>query len=178
MIYLELFLSFLLVGFTSFGGISMIPLISDQVISHGWMTAAEVSDLVAIAEITPGSLALNCSTFAGIRTAGPLGDFVAALGVLTPSYTLCIAVTVGLKKFRESKLMGNMLYGIRPACVGMILSVIITLSKSNYLSAGHVSLSSVALGLMAALLLFRFKWSIPRVLLVSAFFGLGAGLIK
>ena len=64
MLSLELFLSFLLIGFTSFGGMSMIPLINDQMLSHGWMTAQEVADIVAIAEMTPGPLGLNCATFA------------------------------------------------------------------------------------------------------------------
>ena len=54
MVLLELFWSFLKIGFTSFGGLSMIPLINDEVISHGWMTASEVADIVAIAEMTPG----------------------------------------------------------------------------------------------------------------------------
>ena len=67
---LELFWSFLKIGFTSFGGLSMIPLISGEMVSHGWMTNSEVSDIVAIAEMTPGPLALNCATFAGLKTAG------------------------------------------------------------------------------------------------------------
>lgn len=54
MVLLELFWSFLKIGFTSFGGLSMIPLINDEVLSHGWMTASEVADIVAIAEMTPG----------------------------------------------------------------------------------------------------------------------------
>ena len=70
MVLLELFISFLKIGFTSFGGLSMIPLITSEMTSHGWMTAAEVSDIVAIAEMTPGPLGLNCATFAGMRTAG------------------------------------------------------------------------------------------------------------
>ena len=69
MVLLELFISFLKIGFTSFGGLSMIPLITSEMTSHGWMTAAEVSDIVAIAEMTPGPLGLNCATFAGMRTA-------------------------------------------------------------------------------------------------------------
>ena len=67
MIYIELFVSFLLIGFTSFGGMSMIPLINAEMLSHGWMTATEVSDIVAIAEMTPGPLGINCATFAGTR---------------------------------------------------------------------------------------------------------------
>ena len=67
---LELFWSFLKIGFTSFGGLSMIPLISHEVISHGWMNLGEVGDIVAIAEMTPGPLGFNCATFAGIHAAG------------------------------------------------------------------------------------------------------------
>lgn len=89
MTYLQLFWSFLKIGFTSFGGLSMIPLISSEMLSHNWMTAEEVSDIVAIAEMTPGPLGVNCATFAGIRTAGFLGAVAANLGVLMPSLTLC-----------------------------------------------------------------------------------------
>ena len=64
MVLLELFVSFLKIGFTSFGGLSMIPLITSEMTAHGWMTASEVSDIVAIAEMTPGPLGLNCATFA------------------------------------------------------------------------------------------------------------------
>ena len=105
MIYLELFLSCLLIGFTSFGGMSMVPLINDQMLSHGWMTSAEVADIVAIAEMTPGPLGLNCATFAGARTAGMAGAIAASLGVLAPSFTLTMLAAMFLKKFKENRLM-------------------------------------------------------------------------
>ena len=62
---LQLFWSFCKIGFTSFGGMSMVPLINDEMVGHGWMTVTEVSDIVAIAEMTPGPIGLNCATFAG-----------------------------------------------------------------------------------------------------------------
>ena len=96
MVLLELFWSFLKIGFTSFGGLSMIPLITQEMLSHGWMTAAQVSDIVAIAEMTPGPMGLNCATFAGIRTAGLPGAVFANLGVLAPSLTLCVLAAVFL----------------------------------------------------------------------------------
>ena len=65
MVLLELFISFLKIGFTSFGGLSMIPLITSEMTSHGWMTAAEVSDIVAIAEMTPGSAGAELRDFCG-----------------------------------------------------------------------------------------------------------------
>ena len=87
MIYLQLFLSFVKVGFTSFGGMSMVPVIMEEMGSHGWMTAEDLSNLIAIAEMTPGSLGVNCATFAGIQTAGFFGGLVAVLGLLTPALT-------------------------------------------------------------------------------------------
>ena len=69
MVLLSLFWSFVKIGFTSFGGLSMIPLITSEMLSHGWMTAAEVTDIIAIAEMTPGPLGINCATFAGIHAA-------------------------------------------------------------------------------------------------------------
>ena len=101
MLLLELFWSFVKIGFTSFGGLSMIPLISSEMISHGWMNAHEVSDIVAIAEMTPGPLGLNCATFAGMRAAGVFGAF---------------------DHFRDSRRLGQVMTGVRPACVGSVKS--------------------------------------------------------
>ena len=174
MIYLELFLSFLLIGFTSFGGLSMIPLISDQMLSHGWMTSAEVADIVAIAEMTPGPMGLNCATFAGARTAGVLGAFIASCGVLLPSFTLTMLVAAFLVKFKQNRLMGEALYGIRPVCIGMIFSVIIQQSITNYAGTvlGIFSWQTVLIGLVSMLVILKFKFSVPKTILLAAILGL------
>lgn len=174
MIYLELFLSFVVIGFTSFGGMSMIPLINDQMLSHGWMTAAEVADIVAIAEMTPGPLGLNCATFAGARTAGMAGAVAASLGVLTPTLTLTMLAAVFLEKFKQSRLMGEALYGIRPACIGLIFAVIIQQSMANYAGTlfGFLSWPAVMIGLVSLLVLLRFKWSVPKTIVLAAALGL------
>ena len=99
---LKLFWSFLKIGFTSFGGLSMIPLISHEVVSNGWMNLSEVSDIVAIAEMTPGPLGLNCATFAGIHAAGIPGAIVANLGVLSPTFTVAALAAVFFQKFQKS----------------------------------------------------------------------------
>ncbi len=177
MLYLELFLSFAMIGFTSFGGMSMIPLIHDQMLSHGWMTAQEVADIVAIAEMTPGPLGLNCATFAGSRTAGIAGALCASIGVLLPSFTVTLLVAMFLKRFKESRAMGNALYGIRPVCIGMITAVIIQQSMSNYAGAlwFGISWQAILIGVVALVLLLRFKWGVPRTILVAAALGLILG---
>ena len=178
MIYLELFVSFLLVGFTSFGGMSMIPLISDQMLSHGWMTAQEVADIVAIAEMTPGPLGLNCATFAGTRTAGVAGALVASLGVITPSLTLTLLAAMFLAKFRESRIMNEALYGIRPICIGMIAAVIIQQCQSNYAGSllGFVSWQAVVIGAVSLLMLLKCKWSVPLTSVLAAGLGILLGM--
>ncbi len=177
MLYLELFLSFLLIGFTSFGGMSMIPLINDQMLSHGWMTAQEVADIVAIAEMTPGPLGLNCATFAGSRTAGALGALSATLGVVTPSITVCLLAAVFITRFKENRLMEHALFGIRPVCIGMIAAIVVTQCQNNY--AGTllfgVSWQAILIGVVALVLLLKFKWNVPKTILVSAALGLVLG---
>lgn len=91
MIYLKLFLTFVKIGFCSFGGMTMVAVINDEVLRYGWMTAAEVMDIVAVAEMTPGSLGINCATFVGLRTAGIPGALAASVGVMMPSLTICMA---------------------------------------------------------------------------------------
>ncbi|MBR4195139.1 MAG: chromate transporter [Synergistaceae bacterium] len=171
MLLLELFWSFVKIGFTSFGGLSMIPLISAEMISHGWMTAHEVSDIVAIAEMTPGPLGLNCATFAGMRAAGILGAFVANMGALSPTYTLCAVAAVFFDRFRDSKRLGEIMTGVRPACVGMVAGVVVDLVLVNYAEAGNIHLPSVILGAVDLILLLKFHVSIPKVLMLSAVAG-------
>lgn len=172
MIYLQLFWSFFKIGFTSFGGLSMIPLISSEMKTNGWMTAAEVTDIVAIAEMTPGPLGLNCATFAGIRAAGILGAIAANLGVLMPTFTLCLLAAIFFARFKKAKLMQNIMIGVRPACLAMVIGVCLTLSLTNYVPNGTVNIPSVLIGILDAVLLLKFKVSIPKVLLLSAVLGL------
>ena len=169
---LELFWSFVKIGFTSFGGLSMIPLISAEMISHGWMTAREVSDIVAIAEMTPGPLGLNCATFAGMRAAGLAGAFVANMGALSPTYTLCAVAAVFFDHFRDNKRLGEIMTGVRPACVGMVAGVIVDLVLVNYVEAGNIHVPSVILGITDLILLLKFHVSIPKVLMLSAVAGI------
>ncbi|MBQ3077134.1 MAG: chromate transporter [Clostridia bacterium] len=165
MVLLELYFCFLRIGFTSFGGFSMVPLIRSEVMSRGWMTAAEVADLVAIAEMTPGPFGLNCATFAGIRAAGLPGAVCANLGVLTPSLTLCALAAVAFVRFQDSRLLKEMMVGVRPACIGMILAVVLSLAETSY---GGGGLLLPLIGAVDLVLLVRYRWSVPKVLALSA----------
>ena len=117
---IQLFIAFAKIGFTSFGGTSMIPLIMDEMSSHGWMTDADLTNLIAIAEMTPGSLGVNAATFAGTKTAGMLGGIFAVLGVLSPTLTLTLLAAVFFQKFRTSKVMSYIMRIVKPICTSPI----------------------------------------------------------
>lgn len=172
MVLLKLYWSFLLIGFSSFGGLSMIPQISDQVLSNGWMTASQVTDIVAIAEMTPGPLGLNCATFAGMQAAGVLGAIAANLGALTPSLTLCALAAMFFERFKDSRIMRHILLGVRPACLGMVVGLILTMCGTNYLNAGTVKYWSIAISAADLFLLVKYKVSVPKIILFSAALGL------
>ena len=96
MIYLQLFISFLQIGLFSIGGgYAAMPLIQNQVVElHPWLTLQEFTDLITIAEMTPGPIAVNSATFVGIRIAGIPGALVATLGCITPALQMISAASV------------------------------------------------------------------------------------
>ena len=104
MIYLELFLTFLMIGAVSFGGgYGMIALIRQEVLSRGWLTEAELMDRIAVAESTPGPIAVNIATFVGSSEGGILGALLATLGVVLPSFIVILIVAKFYLKFKNSK---------------------------------------------------------------------------
>ncbi|MBQ6281730.1 MAG: chromate transporter [Oscillospiraceae bacterium] len=171
MIYLQLFLSFVKVGFTSFGGMSMVPVIMEEMGSHGWMTAEDLSNLIAIAEMTPGSLGVNCATFAGIQTAGFFGGLVAVLGVLTPALTLTLVVAIFFTRFQKNPVMQRVLRVVKPICVAMILGVLVTLFQSSILPGRRLDLAALGIAVLCFVLLRTRKCSIPAVIGLAAALG-------
>lgn len=181
MVLLELFLSFMKIGFFSFGGLTMIPVINDEVLVHGWMTADEVMDIVAVAEMTPGSLGINCATFVGLRTAGIIGAFCATFGVMVPSLTLCMIAAHFIMKLKGNAAMEHAMSGVRPVSMGMLLAVAVTLGQSTFFAEGAaLGLSAMrwnlaAIALTSGVLMFRFKLTIPKTILLAAVLGLVMG---
>lgn len=168
---LQLFWSFCQIGFTSFGGLSMIPLINSEMVGHSWMTVSEVADIVAIAEMTPGPVGLNCATFAGIRVAGLPGALAANLGVLMPTLTLCAVAAIFFERFKASYALKNILFGVRPVCIGLIWAVILDLCQTNYIVGGSLRIASVLIAALAVYLLIKRKWSVPKVIISAAVLG-------
>ena len=122
MLLMKLFFSFLQVGvFSVGGGYAAIPLIQDQIVNvHGLMTLAEFTDLITIAEMTPGPISINSSTFVGTRLAGPFGATVCTLGCIIPSFVICLTLAHFYYKYRNFTGVQTVLSSLRPAVVALI----------------------------------------------------------
>ena len=166
---LDLVLAFLQVGaFSIGGGYAAMPLIKALTVdTHAWLTATEFADLVTIAEMTPGPIALNAATFVGMRVAGVPGALMAVLGVLMPSFTIAVAAGFFLAKFKDRHYLNAALTGIRPASIGMVISVIISMGMQNY-----VAWQPIVIGIIAFIMLWKFKLSVPWIVLASAAMGM------
>lgn len=168
MIYLQLFLSFLQIGCFSFGGgYAAMPLIQDQVVTlHSWLSLDAFTNLVTIAEMTPGPIAVNAATFVGIQVGGPLGAVVATTGCILPS---CIFVTLLAhiySKYRNLSLLQGTLTTLRPAVVSMIANAGITILVSAFFLNGTISIAreNVSIRMIlyfvgAIILLRKLKWN-------------------
>ncbi len=140
MIYLQLFLSYLQIGAFSFGGgYAAMPLIQSQVIDkYHWLSMTEFGDLVTIAEMTPGPIAINSATFVGTQVAGVLGALAATLGCILPS---CIIVTLLAKiyiQYRNVKVMQDILSTLRPVVVSMIAVAGLNILISVFFVSGKI----------------------------------------
>lgn len=123
-ILLQLFLAFIQVGlFSVGGGYAAIPLIQNQIVDiHGLMTLPEFTDLITIAEMTPGPISINSATFVGMRLAGIPGVLLCTLGCILPSFCICLALAHFYYKYRSFSGVQTVLSALRPAVVALIAS--------------------------------------------------------
>ena len=137
MIYIQLFLSFLQVGALSFGGgYAAMPLIQEQVVNlHSWLSMSEFTNLITIAEMTPGPIAVNSATFVGI-----LGAVIATLGCILPSCIIVTLLAYVYMKYRNMSLLQGTLASLRPAVVSMIAKAGVTILISAFFIDGTVNL--------------------------------------
>lgn len=130
-ILLELFLTFLKVGAVSFGGgYGMISLLSEEVVSKGWLTSSEFLDFIAVSESTPGPIAINMATFVGTSLYGFLGGLAATVGVVLPAFIIILLVASLISNLLKFAGVQGFLKGVRPVVVGLIIAtgILITLS--------------------------------------------------
>lgn len=158
---IDLFLSFLRIGlFSVGGGYAAMPLIQDQVvISHSWLTMSEFTDLITIAEMTPGPIAVNSATFVGMRIAGIGGALIATLGVIIPSLIIVSLLYFVYRKYREIPMLKSVLTCLRPTVVALIASAGLSILLMVIGVGEAVNYIGIALFAVAFLALRKFKFN-------------------
>lgn len=127
-IYLSLFLTFLKIGAVSFGGgYGMISLISEEVVNHGWLTESEFMNFIAVAESTPGPIAVNMATFIGSSQAGLLGSLMATLGVILPSFIIILIIASLFTNLLKLAGVKWALKGVKAVVAGLITATGLTM---------------------------------------------------
>ena len=157
MICLELFLSFFEIGAVSFGGgYAMISFIRETALAHGWLDEAALLDMIAVAESTPGPIAVNMATFVGSSQAGILGALTATLGVVLPSFIVILVISALIRNLLKYKGVQAFLGGVRPSVVGLILGTAALLFSSTVLGVSKLG-DTVSVDLRG-LIIFAFLW--------------------
>lgn len=147
MTLLRLFFEFFKVGlFSVGGGLATIPFLQDMGVRTGWFTQADLANMIAVSESTPGPMGVNMASYVGFETAGPLGCAVATIGLITPSIIVILIVAGFLQKFRKSKAVEGVFYGLRPASTGLIAAAGLSVAAIALLNTG-AALSDGAAGL-------------------------------
>lgn len=165
----KLFLSFMKIGaFTFGGGYAMIPLIQKEVIEKKkWISEEDLLDIIAIAESTPGPVAINSATFVGYRVAGFWGAFSATFGVVLPSFVIISVIATLLNRFSQIKAVKYAFFGIRAGVLALVIKAFWSMYKKCPKNA--VSYIIAALAFIAVAI---FKINVLIVIIGCAVVGL------
>ncbi len=172
---LSLYISFFKVGLFSFGGgLVALPLIQEEVVSlHPWLSLAEFSDLVAIAQMTPGPIALNSATFVGTNLRGFMGAVVASLGNISPSIIIISILSYFYFKYKNLNSVRGILEGLRPASLALIASAGLSIfilaiwGKAGFsLQIDRSGIIAIAIFALSLFVLQKYKWHPILVMLL------------
>lgn len=185
MIYLKLFISFLKVGMFSIGGgYAAMPLIQSEVVTgYGWLTMNEFTDLITIAEMTPGPIAVNSATFVGIRIAGIPGAIAATFGCIFPSCIIVSLLAFLYYKYKNVSTLQSILSSLRPAVVALIAGAGISLLRTvavgeEPLQLANVNWVGICLFAAAFFILRKWKWNPILVMFLCGIVNLGIHAIS
>lgn len=166
---IQLFISFFTIGFFSYGGgYAMIPLIEREiVVTKAWLTASEFIDILAIAEVTPGPIAINSATFVGYKLAGVFGSVAATLGVVMPSLIVIMLLAWLFLKYQGAPQLKAAFAAIRPAVVILIFMAAVSVGRKTITDVRGAVLAITVLALML-----KTKINPILLLLASGFVGI------
>lgn len=170
----ELFWAFFKVGCFSFGGgLAALPLIQQEIVEiNGWLNLTEFTDLISIAQMTPGPIAINASTFVGLRLSGFLGAIVATIGCITPALIIISILAYIYYRFKNLVVIQAILKSLRPAVVALIASAGFSIIKLALLTKGNsINYIGLALFVSALFILRKYKLNPILVLILSGVIG-------
>ncbi len=153
-LYLTLFWIFFKIGLFGFGGgYAIAALIQDEIVyKHAWLTVSQFTDIMAISQVTPGPIAINCATYVGYAATNSIwGSAIATFASCLGPFILVSLVLIGLQKIKNNPYVEAAFTGIRPAVIGLIASAALMLANGDnfidlysYLIFGIVALASLA----------------------------------
>ena len=138
------------------GGLATVPFIREMGASYGWVTEAEIANIIAIAESTPGPIGVNAATYVGYNVAGVPGSICATIGLITPSVIIILLIAKAIHRYSQSHMVQSLFVSIRPAAIGLI-------------TAAGFSLLLVALNISADFKAFRFSADLSSLLRLGLF---------
>jgi chromate transporter len=134
MVYLQLFWVFFKIGLLSFGGgYAMLPMMRREVVAqHGWISGADFADIVAISQVMPGPISINCAVHIGYSAVhSPAGAVIATLALILPSFMIMLAICIFLYRLKQNNYVQAALAGLRPAVVGLIAAAAMAMMNAD-----------------------------------------------
>ena len=169
---IDIVLTFIKIQLLSFGGgHASIPVVQTEIVEiKHWMSIEEFSNLLAMDELTPGPLAINCATFVGKHLAGIPGAIAATVGCIIPSCVIALIFAKMYKKYFQNKIFANSIRGLRCMVIALLVYTTIYLFSGTILPNGFVQYKSLIIFIIALLILEFIK---PNPLLVI----IGSGIL-
>ena len=183
-ILLKLYFEFFKIGLFSIGGgLATLPFLYDLSDRTMWFTHADIANMIAIAESTPGAIGANMASYAGYTTAGPLGSLMANLGLISPAIVIIYAIAKVLNKFKGNRYVDSAFYGLRPASIALISAAGLSVAKitlfnySKFVSTGNVADLFVVKSIILGVLIFAAQKKFPKIhptvfIFIAAFVGI------
>lgn len=173
MIYLKLFWSFFQIGLFSFGGgYAAVPLIQSQIVEENhWLEMSQFADIITIAEMTPGPIAVNSATFVGQQIAGLPGAVICTFGCILPSLVIVLALSCLYMKYRNLSTVQGVLTGLRPAIVAMIAAaglslLLLALINASWSEAVLSDFREIEGGIFVVCLVLLRKFKVNPILII------------
>ena len=172
---LDIVFTFIKIQLLSFGGgHASIPIVQNEIVEiKHWMNMEEFSNLLAMDELTPGPLAINCATFVGKHLAGIPGSIAATIGCIIPSVVIALLFAKMYKKYFQNYTFVSVLRGLRCMVIALLATTTLSLILSNINTSFSLSLQFIIITIISFITFIKFK---PNPLLVIFFSGF-AGLI-